>query len=85
MIEPAPATDDVVVGLISLKQAQLSVTSARKRKRFDAIVWSVSLLFTVLLLGRAHDDSHRWSVDPLVQVAATPSKSGGAGQTESAR
>lgn len=45
MINRATAIDDDIAGLISLKQAQPVVMNARKRRRFDAIVWSASLLF----------------------------------------
>lgn len=85
MINRATATDDDIAGLISLKQAQPVVMNARKRRRFDAIVWSASLLFALVLVGKTYHDSHRWSGDPAVQVAATSLESGGAGQTESAR
>lgn len=85
MIKRATATDDDIAGLISLKQAQPVVMNARKRRRFDAIVWSASLLFAVVLVGKAHHDSHRWSGDPPAQVVAIASKSGGAQYAESAR
>jgi len=85
VINRATATDDDIVGLISLKQAQPVVMNARKRRRFDAIVWSASLLFAVVLVGKTFHDGHRWSGNPAVQVAATSLEAGGAGQTESAR
>lgn len=85
MINRATATDDDIAALISLKQAQPVVMNARKRRRFDAIVWSASLLFAVILVGKAHHDSHRWSGHPSVQVAATSLESGGAQYAESAR
>jgi len=35
----------------------------RKRKWFDAVVWSVSLLFAAVLVEAAHADGHRYAVD----------------------
>lgn len=35
----------------------------RKRKWFDAIVWSMSILFAAFLVGSAHAGSHRHSID----------------------
>ena len=85
MIKRATVLDDAIAGLISLKRPRHLVMNTRERRWFDAVVWTASMLFTVILLGKAHEDSHRWSGDPVVQAAATSSKSGGAGQTESAR
>jgi hypothetical protein len=85
VINRATATDYVVASLISLKQVQPVVMNARKRRRFDAIVWSAALLIAVVLVGKAHYDSHRWSGHSPVQVVATALKSGGTQNAESAR
>lgn len=85
MINRATATDGDIAGLTSLKQAHPVVMNARKRRRFDAIVWSASLVFAVVLVGKTYHDSHRGSGDPAVQVAATSLGSGGAEYAESAR
>ena len=81
MIKRATVTDEAVHGLISHKRPRHIVMNTRERRWFDAVVWSASMMFTVLLFDRAHDDSHRRSGDSLVQVAAASSESGGASQT----